>query len=224
MHIVQMNSSRSPCNRRVNNNNNDDGQNSHILVAPPPPSTQASNHNNNKRLDFDTDDGGKSDGEYSYPPEKRLRMSASLSSSMTALGACTDLYLDCDRDSRLHSGEPAGQTAHEFEIIDDIELDDDDDGQCIELGATSCISNGHESLDLSSEDDDEEYFDDNELYALLEEGVGSRKSGSDGESKEDGSQGPIEVQKIVLKGMLCLYYGYFFVFSSQYFALCILKM
>lgn len=201
-----MNSSRSPCSRRVNNNNDDDEQindeqDSHILVAPPPPppSTQASNHNNNKRLDFDTDDGGKSDGEYSCPPEKRLRMSAPLSSSMTALGACTDLYLDCDRDSRLHSGEPGGQTAHEFEIIDDIELDDDDDGQCIELGATSCISNGHESLDLSSEDDDEEYFDDNELYALLEEGVGSRKSGSDGESKEDGSQGPIEVQKIVLK-------------------------
>ena len=224
-----MDSSRSPCNRRDTNDDNDEqingGQGSHILVAPPP-STQTSNHNNNKRLDFDTDDGGKSDSEYSCPLKKRPRMLAPLSSSVTALSSCTDAYLDCDRDSRLHSGEPARQTAHEFEIIDDIELDDDD-GQCIDFGATSCISNGHESLDLSSEDDDEEYLDDNELYALLEEGVGYRKSCSDGESKEDGSQGPIEVQKIVLKGMLCFYTCFiiriWYIFVFQIFAACLLK-
>eukprot|EP00106_Octopus_bimaculoides_P012648 XP_014780090.1 PREDICTED: microprocessor complex subunit DGCR8-like [Octopus bimaculoides] len=181
----------SPCNADDDEaqNSNDENCQNHIL----PPSTQTSNLTNNKRLYFDSDDGRKNDIDYGCTPEKRPLIMAPVSSVIT----CVESYLDCDRESRLPSGEHSAQTSHVFEIIDDIELDDD--GLGTDLSARSYISNGRESLDLSSDDDDEEYLDDNEVYAWLEEGVDSRKSGSDGETKDDGSQGPIEVQKIVLK-------------------------
>ncbi|GAB1599064.1 microprocessor complex subunit DGCR8-like [Argonauta hians] len=185
------------------NADDDEAQNSkdenclkHILS----PSTQTSNLTNNKRLYFDSDDGRKNDIDYGCPSEKRPRISTPVSGIIT----CVENYLDCDRESRLPSGEHSAQTSHEFEIIDDIELDDD--GVGTDISVRSYISNGQESLDLSTdedndddEDDDEEYLDDNEVYAWLEEGVDSRKSGSDGELKDDGPHGPIEVQKIVLK-------------------------
>lgn len=186
----------SPCNADDDEaqNSNDENCQNHIL----PPSTQTSNLTNNKRLYFDSDDGRKNDIDYGCTPEKRPLIMAPVSSVIT----CVESYLDCDRESRLPSGEHSAQTSHVFEIIDDIELDDD--GLGTDLSTRSYISNGRESLDLSS-DDDEEYLDDNEVYAWLEEGVDSRKSGSDGETKDDGSQGPIEVQKIVLKGKLFLF-------------------
>ena len=151
---------------------------------PPPPSRQTSNLKS-KRLDFDNDVGDPNAHlELEPPAAKRTKLDAvdaPSSGEDGSKGEGTDL-------------EEIMKNGHEFDIIDDIGSDNDEQDQ---------------SRAGSGSDTEEEFLDDEEIEAWLDEGIDNYRptktqkiqgQSSGGEGEGDELVVPVEKKKIVLIG------------------------
>lgn len=139
--------------------------------------------------------GGSSDGRLN---DNKFLLPSSIRKTDSALSLDTDAGLSSvtsfdtfDKSMDGEDGEldddderDAFNPGHDFEIIDDAESEGEADG----------------SRQVNGDDDSEDSVDENEIDALLDQGVGSKKTrvAEDG-SREDGVAF-VEREKIVLKG------------------------